>query len=333
MMDQSPKISLPWQQPNATELYAAESLANVEHGRAHYYYAFPWATWIDRAHRKLSPALPQRNDCNTRDIRITVCQHIWALEYSEIFVSAGITDLFWSHATKEVPRFKGLRLHPFPLYPVRCATHPLRRPPLPPLQRPLLYSFQGAYASNLYLTQVRDWLLKLPPRKDGRIEQRREWHYEQAIYREQILGQIPDANRHAQLKTEADAYATTLQNSWFAICPSGSGPNSIRLWEALGYGAIPVILSDHLELPGSTHLWKAAAVFVQENESAVANLPRQLEALTSDHQNLLAMQQAGQQLWRRYGLNGFVHDIIDFHQDPIEVLRRRALKDYHRMNP
>jgi hypothetical protein len=168
-------------------------------------------------------------------------------------------------------------------------------------------------------------LLELPNCPDAQLERRREWHYEQTVYREQVQGQTADAVRHAQLAREADAYAATLQNSCFALCPSGSGPNSIRLWEALGYGAIPVILSDQLQLPGPADLWQAAAVVVPENQAAVAALPEQLEALASDHQRLETMQQAGQQLWRRYGLDGFVGDVRDFLRDPLGVLRARAL--------
>jgi hypothetical protein len=259
-------------------------------------------------------------------VTVTVCQHIWALEHLDLFLRAGITDLFWSHATHGLQHVDGIRIHSFPLYPVRCATHPPAEPLLPPTQRPLLYSFQGAYAPGLYLTPVRHWLLDLPPHADAQLERRSEWHYEQAVYREQVLGQSADAARYAQLTAEADAYASTLQRSCFALCPSGSGPNSIRLWEALGYGAIPVILSDQLQLPGPAQLWQNAALLVPETEAAVAALPGQLKALASDPQRLLAMQQAGQLLWRRYGLNGFVTDVVGFLQDPLFVLRSRALQ-------
>ena len=40
-----------------------------------------------------------------------------------------------------------------------------------------------------------------------------------------------------------------LLNSKYTLCPSGSGPNSIRLWESLACGSIPIILSDTLDLP------------------------------------------------------------------------------------
>jgi hypothetical protein len=110
----------------------------------------------------------------------------------------------------------------------------------------------------------------------------------------------------------------------FALCPSGSGPNSIRLWEALGYGAIPVILANHLWLPGDAELWQQAALSVPETVEAVAALPGRLEALAADHPRLQAMQATGQQLWQRYGLPGFAVDVRAFLRDPMAVLSARA---------
>lgn len=36
------------------------------------------------------------------------------------------------------------------------------------------------------------------------------------------------------------------------------------------------------------------------------------------------MQKAGQALWRRYGLDGFVGDVVELLRDPLAVLRARA---------
>jgi hypothetical protein len=313
---------IPWQRPNATEAFAAEQLQGVAG-----YQPFPWATCIDRLRCGVgtpSDPPPQERFPGAGTIRATVCQHIWALEHLELFTAAGITDLFWSHATTGLLVMNGVRIHPFPLYPVRCSTHPPSVPLLSPADRSLLYSFQGAYAPGLYLSPVRDWILQWPPRPDAQLQRRDEWHYEQAVYREQVRGQPPNQDRAAQLAAEATAYANTMQHSVFALCPSGSGPNSIRLWEALGYGAIPVILSDHLWLPGVAELWQQAALFVPETEEAVAALPDRLEALAADASRLQAMQAAGQQLWQRYGLSGFVPDVRAFLRDPMAVLSARA---------
>ena len=88
-----------------------------------------------------------------------------------------------------------------------------------------------------------------------------------------------------------------------------------------------MILSDQLQLPGSAALWQTAAVVVPETQAAVAALPEQLESLAADPQRLQAMQEAGQTLWRRYGLDGFVGDVVELLRDPLPVLRARALQD------
>ena len=320
---------LSWQAPNITEAHAA-ALVNAAGllPSVAVYLAFPWASLIDRYSRGVHlPALSSAAHVSSSAgpcIKATVCQHIWALDYIDLFRQAGVTDLFWSHASIGLVEHSGVRIHPFPLYPVRCASHPHTVSLVPQSDRSLLYSFQGAYDPDLYLSAVREWILALPPRHDAKLELRREWHYEQAVYREQVLGQPADNARLAELSAEADAYADTLQNSCFVLCPSGSGPNSIRLWEALGYGAIPVILSDQLQLPGPPELWQAAALFVPETQEAVEALPSHLEAIASDSRRLDAMRAAGQQLWHRYGLKGFATDILEFLRDPLSVLCSRA---------
>lgn len=298
-----PASPLPWQRPNATEAYAAEQL-----GSAAGYLAFPWASWIDVARDQPPPPVPLASGPAQQPLA-TVGQHIEALQHTALLRRCGVTDLFWSHATTGLWHHQGLRIHPFPLYPVRCATHPAPAGGVPLQQRRWLYSFQGVYRPELYLTPVRQWILALPPRADALLESRSEWHFEQAVYREQVHGQAADAQRHAELSAEAGSYAITLQQSVFALCPSGSGPNSIRLWEALGYGAIPVILADTLALPGDPELWRQAAVMVPESPQAISALPAQLEALGRDGSRLGAMQAAGQQLWQRYGLPDFVADL------------------------
>jgi hypothetical protein len=334
---------LPWQRPNATEATAWESLqhlglADPTTPGAATYLPFPWASWIDAVHRGLRPPAPPMHRWPDGAPVATVCQHIWALKHTAALRAAGVTDLFWSHAVRGETHRDGLRLHPFPLLPVRCLSHGLPTSPAAAATRPLLYGFQGFQPPQGYRSEVRRWLLNLPPRADARVEERSEWHFEQEVYREQVHGQRPDAAHHQRLADDADAYVATLRQSCFALCPSGAGPNSIRLWEALGFGAIPVILSEDLALPGSAALWREAALFVPERSEAVAALPAQLERLRRDPAQLAAMQAAGQALWARYGppslqANGgglgegtaFVADVAEFLRDPDGVLRQRAL--------
>lgn len=324
---ESTASDLPWQVPNQTERHAAVCIQQIAPELASSYVAFPWATWIDCQSRRLEAPRPpvHTSDPSFHRLRVTVCQHIWALDYIHIFQRAGITDLFWSHASVNKYIYKGIRIHPFPLYPVRYFTHcPHQASRSLDRQRPFLYCFQGAYVPGLYPTPVRQWIQELPQRLDACIALRSEWHFEQEVYREQIDGQPPDPVRSVLLSKQADDYSKALQDSHFALCPSGSGPNSIRIWEALGFGAIPVIISDQLRLPGDPDLWREAAVFVSETHAAINALPGQLEQLACKSDRLQSMKSAGQILWQQFGPDVFVGDVIHLLSDPIHTLQQRA---------
>ncbi|QEY32402.1 hypothetical protein EVJ50_09430 [Synechococcus sp. RSCCF101] len=318
--------ALPWQSPNRTEGHAADRLLPEVGGPTGGYCAFPWASWIDAQQLQQPCGSTPRAGALPSGPIATVAQHIWIERHAERLRQAGITDCFWSHARRGRTHWGGLRWHPFPLYPVRCGDHP-PPPQLPdPSERTWLYSFQGAYDPEHYLTPVRRWIQALPPRPDARVQQRRGWHFQEAVYQEQLRGERIDPGRRQARQREAEAYATTLLQSCFALCPSGSGPNSIRLWEALGYGAIPVILSDTLELPGDPRLWQAASLRLPETPAAVQALPDQLAALRGQPERLRAMQRSGRQLWRRYGPQAFVSDVQAFLQDPDGALMAGALR-------
>ena len=49
--------------------------------------------------------------------------------------------------------------------------------------------------------------------------------------------------------------------------PLGVGPNSIRIWESLSYGSIPVIIADKLWLPEIPNVkYEDFMVFIKESD-------------------------------------------------------------------
>ena len=74
-------------------------------------------------------------------------------------------------------------------------------------------------------------------------------------------------------------YNRLLLESCFSLCPSGSGPNSIRLWESLACGSIPVLLADTLDLPYGID-WKNAIIFYQEKD--IHNIDTFLRSITDN---------------------------------------------------
>src|SRR5690606_894086 len=131
-------------------------------------------------------------------------------------------------------------------------------------ERQYLYSFVGAYSPAGYLTPVRKWIVDLPPRTDAHVALRETWHYEHQVYGEQVALTPMSPDLHTIQNRRAREFDDVMLSSVFSLCPSGSGPNSIRLWESLGFGCIPVLLSDSLRLPGTARDWNEAILRVPE---------------------------------------------------------------------
>lgn len=302
-----------WQRPAQTEEWAYQQLVDtVVCANFVEIVCFPWATLIDflrRGRRDKATSLVRALQlCPPRTtlIRATVCQHIWAKDVLPFFQALKITDLFWSHATLDEVVTDGIRIHPFPLYPVRCFDEGKLVADFGDqlVRRRFLYSFIGTYAGGLYLTPVRQWIFELPARRDACILQREQWHYEKHVYERQIAGRALNDEEERDYKVRSEEYTTVMRQSVFALCPSGAGPNSVRLWEALGFGCIPVVISDSLRLPGDRTEWSQAIVRVPETQEAIAELPNRLALLKADQGRIGAMRRAGWGQWKKYGEAG-----------------------------
>lgn len=303
-----------WQFPAITEWHSYKMARQLlPPCRSAIYLAFPWATLIDVVHNGAAGQEALLNALDTlarqvpRGVRVvTVAQHIFAKRYIELFQRAGVTDIFWSHAVAgETSAGSGVNLHPFPLYPVQVnALHPNFDSP----DRPYLFSFVGARANKWYLTEVRNWILDaFSDHPAALVIGRDTWHYNKIVYDHQIRGGAGGAELIDHDASEK--FKQVLADSQFTLCPSGSGPNSIRLWEAIGAGSIPVILSDTWAPPGNRALWSQAAVFWPEDRKALRRLPAYLEKLAKDPERLRAKRAALRQLWTLYGPDDFIHDV------------------------
>ena len=93
--------------------------------------------------------------------------------------------------------------------------------------------------------------------KDCHIYRTNQWHFNDVVYKNKLVSEI----------TSSEKYIQTLSESKFSLCPSGSGSNSIRLWESLSYGSIPVILSDGYVLPKLKKVnWEDFVIIWKESE-------------------------------------------------------------------
>ncbi len=305
-----------WQFPAITEKHAYEKVkqhrALIKPGCT--YFAFPWATLIDKLSVRAVDAkllgrqltiLAERFPHRQRTV--TVCQHIRMLDFQDYFKDAGVTDVFWSHAQRRqttLPDYPEINIHPFPLFPVQRDEKMAKDS-----GRDILFSFVGARAKDFYLTRVRDYILdELSEDTRGVVVGRSDWHYNKIVYDHQVHNRIKSSDGLVDSQAGAE-FLNVLGRSIFSLCPSGSGPNSIRLWESISAGAIPVILADSLALPGDLELWRRAAVFCQENREAVRDLPNILAVMAEDEKLLADKRHALRQLWMLYGPDHFINDI------------------------
>lgn len=305
-----------WQFPAITEQHSYQCIkSTLPSVDGVVYLAFPWATLIDLrntkkpdANRLLNILTETSKYIKTGERVITVCQHILMLNYQNMFKDAGVTDVFWTHAIKDQPSFpkhQSISIYPFPLYPVQSSGINS----LAQIERSILYSFVGARSNKWYLTQSRDHIVKnLSKDKRGLIIARDQWHYNNVVYGHQI-NKLAIPVEHLVNLDASQEFVEILKKSIFSLCPSGSGPNSIRLWESIGLGAIPVILADTYLPPGDPLLWEEAVVFCEETEEAIQALPGRLEQMAKDENLLSRKRKAMKQLWMLYGPDNLIYDI------------------------
>lgn len=254
-----------WQFPARTEAAAFEAhrgieAAHLEGTRVHVYLGLPWATWIDYqgTHRHLPQGVELEFAMQRVRIRglrrawselgyelrvHTVCQHIHWRRFVRVFACMGVTDLWLSHAPAPGQEGKvgGMSLHPWHLYAVNVEDPARRRgltPGKDPEARSILASFIGAHERH-YLTDVRLRLRELAAAEGFLIEVNDRWHYHHVVYGHQMRGTPLEASY--RIDDSVERYNRILSDSRFSLCPPGTGANTLRLWESLAVGAVPVV--------------------------------------------------------------------------------------------
>jgi hypothetical protein len=281
-----------WQYPCRTEQDAFERHQRMEAPYSdgegvHLYVGMPWATWIDKktfpdqlleAYRSRIKAMQEilREPLQVH----SVCQHIRWKEHPHRFEQAGINQLWIAHKERGWNTEGQLRLHSWPLYAVNVLD-PERREGLeivPVEQKTIFASFKGAHMKH-YPSDIRLRLKELAHLEGYEIEVTDLWHFNKVVYNYQIANK--ESDKQAIERQEIVAYNRLLSQSLFSLCPGGSGPNTLRLWESLGSGSIPVVLSDSYEPPktpqGSSTSWEEAIITFAEKD--IIDIPESLKSL------------------------------------------------------
>jgi len=99
-----------------------------------------------------------------------------------------------------------------------------------------------------------------------------------------------------------DSYIDLIENSKFVLCPRGQGLNSIRFFEAISAGRIPILISNDTKLPLSNIIdWSDIIIQLNENFNE-DNLNLKIKNFL-DKKNLPDVSNNLKKIWNDYFLN------------------------------
>jgi hypothetical protein len=102
-------------------------------------------------------------------------------------------------------------------------------------------------------------------------------------------------------KALEDGFVSALRRSWTSLCPRGNGSSSIRFYETLCMGRIPVHVSDAYIPPFENNIdYTEFCLFIPEAEVHQAGKMLRLWLARRDKDELVAMCRKARQVWERY---------------------------------
>jgi len=98
-------------------------------------------------------------------------------------------------------------------------------------EREYTFSFMGSFHTHPVRRKLYEHFKN---RKDCLVIDTGPWHFESS---------------HQKQQENSQKYIEIMGNTKYSLCPRGSGPSTIRIWESMAMGSKPVILSDFLQMP------------------------------------------------------------------------------------
>jgi hypothetical protein len=245
------------------------------------YFAFPWNSLMNSSDDNIENVLKEMNEIigENKNSCFTVMQNIDAvnIKYLQLAKDINITHIFVSHLS-ELARINGeelgLILIPFSI----CVKDDI---------------LGGSEINNII---NRQYLVNYVGNKNKNI-------------REKIFNEFKGFSEECYIKKseEKEYNFEIMNNSKFTLCPAGNGINSIRLWEAMSTGSIPVILSNTLLLPMIGEFnWTDCVVI--GNEKDIKGLYAELKEI--DDEKLEMMSNNCIKYYNKYFSNESIQNVI-----------------------
>lgn len=122
-------------------------------------------------------------------------------------------------------------------------------------EREIKYCFIGAtwtHVSRAYLFHL------FSQHKDFYLRDTGKWHFEKT--NQDIINY--EVN-----------FSSILQKTKFSLCPRGTGPSTIRIWDSLALGCVPVLFGKDLKMPLSQKVnWDEVCIFVDQSRIATLHM-------------------------------------------------------------
>ena len=223
------------------------------------YVAIPWAVLINK---RMYGKLPS---VRFNSPPFTVCQHDDYHKIIPFLKKMGIDTLF---TPNKDAAYDGIKIISFP----HCAVNKIR----PSSQKDIFYSFIGLDSASVKGYAVRRKIFDMKHPANTIIKERKYWHWGRKSFGQKLSP--------VQQIGECMEYKNVLARSRFSLCPRGYGSNSVRFWESLQAGAIPVLLSDNLVLPEGIE-WDKTIIRISEAE--VETIPKVLKNITKEQEETM----------------------------------------------
>ncbi len=259
----------------STEQVSYQLIANHEIKNQINYVAYPWAVLINKNLLHTIPNVKIENG-------YTVCQHIRYEKIIPILKKMGVKVLFTPHVDKD---YEDITVLPYPHLAINGIS-PVN------IVKNIWASFVGAQYTHYTRAQIFNLFAHDP--RFTLINRGNTWHF---YLKEDKLAQF------------TQEYQDILVRSRFALCPRGTGASTIRFWESLQAGAIPVLIADAMRLP-SNFDWSSCIVKIPENQ--VNLIPTILESISLDQEAI--MYQACLEAYTNFSGDNLISPIINYYK-------------------
>jgi hypothetical protein len=283
-----------WQYPAITE-----KLSYINHTNKlssivdeNLYFAFPWASFIDHVNQQEDKDFNNieylqektNHSFNPDDIKgyepHTVCQHILWKKLLPFWSYLGIKNVYVSHLTTGISTYNEVKLHPWHLIASNTENYSLSKGLVvkKPKNKKYLCSFLGSH-NKWHKSDIRIKLQKIiEPSSKCIYSLKDSWFLNKIVYDHQIRNKPYDSK---ELEIGSFNYNNVLSDSVFSLCPEGTGPNTIRLWESMSVGSIPVLFESGWVRPIIPDIeWEDISVTIKNDE--LENLVEILESISQD---------------------------------------------------